>query len=298
MTSQSHRANLKQSGRQPSDKSLSHVHQQEGDTSLQPPDSPLWFTHLGPPRPLAITRAEEPWRAGQGQRLEERPFFPRSPEVTRGWVSHRGMKTSRPRSRPQRKPGVAAERHVVCLGHKTATRPVGAEAGLDSGAGTSPSPTAGAERARKSRGLPRLPLPTPETPSPSVPSRGGAGLPQTLIGNRPSRRCPQWHPTQGGEGGESGSEAASGHMRSAREPGAALTALGEPITLGLNSKHAGLSGCSVCSHAWMPAEEPALGHTCPGAGATRACQCVLAGAPVGVRGQERGGRGVPSADRV
>ena len=34
--------------------------------------------------------------------------------MTSGWVSHRGMKRNWPR-----KPGVAAERPVVSLGHKT-----------------------------------------------------------------------------------------------------------------------------------------------------------------------------------
>ena len=50
-----------------------------------------------------------------------------------GWVSHRGMKRNWPRTKPQRKPGVAAEPHVVSVGHEITHVAKGCRVRLDSG---------------------------------------------------------------------------------------------------------------------------------------------------------------------
>lgn len=50
-----------------------------------------------------------------------------------GWVSHRGMKRDWPRTKPQRKPGVAAEPHVVSVGHEITHVAKGCRVQLDSG---------------------------------------------------------------------------------------------------------------------------------------------------------------------
>lgn len=55
------------------------------------------------------------------------------PGVVTGWVSHRGMRRNWPRTKPQRKPGVAAEPHAVSLGHKITHVAKGCRGQLDSG---------------------------------------------------------------------------------------------------------------------------------------------------------------------
>lgn len=106
-----------------------------------------------------------------------------------GWVSHRGTKRNWPRTKPQGKPGVAAEPPVASLDHRMTHMAEGCRGWLDAGAGTDRGPTVGAEKARRSRTLGStsralLPPPTRSTQSlchPADPGRG-TGLPDPTCG--------------------------------------------------------------------------------------------------------------------
>lgn len=87
-TLQSSRANRRSRDPRPSDKSLSHFHQQEVDTSLQRPALLSSSLTPDPQAPPGLVRGG--WKGGQGQLLVEPLHLLRSqdPGVTVAWVSH------------------------------------------------------------------------------------------------------------------------------------------------------------------------------------------------------------------
>lgn len=174
---------LKTEQRRPSGKSLSHFHQQEVDTSLQRPRSPLWFTHPRPPGPAPqLVRGGR--KGGRGPLLVEPLYLLRSwdPGVTVAWVSHTRTKETGQYLTPE---------EAWSSSQVPQDEPHGQwvwEAGLGLGTRTRPQPHGGSKKGQEQRRR-RLSSqgPTPPAPAacparrasrgrPSGRARGGARL--------------------------------------------------------------------------------------------------------------------------
>lgn len=225
-TSQSSRANLKRSGRHPpTSPSAVSTSGKLTPTSIHRPYSPPVHSP-GTSRPLSVMLAEKPREEGQGQPWGETihsslSFIPGGTGPRSGHGLGQPQRDEEELAKDQTPEKAWSGCGASCgePGPQDNSRGQGVQrpAGLR-GAGMNRGPTAGAEKAGRtrtlgstSRGPPCL-LP-PEAPSPSVPSR------RPWWGDWPSIPYLRWHPTQRGDVSAPSSVADSWHMSLKRPDG-------------------------------------------------------------------------------